>query len=130
MSEGLDSTIGSATMIRSKLFDLAGKRVFVAGHAGMVGSAIVRRLMREKCEILTAGRESLDLTRQAEVERWFADNRPDAVFLAAAKVGGIHANIAHPADFIADNLQIELNVIRSACAAQVKKLLFLGSSCI
>jgi GDP-L-fucose synthase len=114
----------------TKLFDLSGKRVFVAGHAGMVGSAIVRRLASEKCEVLTAARDSLDLTRQAEVERWFSQHRPDAVFLAAAKVGGIHANISFPADFIADNLQIELNVMRSAFAARVRKLLFLGSSCI
>jgi GDP-L-fucose synthase len=117
-------------MSQPKLFDLEGRRVFVAGHGGMVGSAIVRRLAREKCEILTAPRGRLDLLRQVEVERWFADNRPDAVFLAAAKVGGIYANIAHPVDFIADNLQIELNVMRSACAARVQKLLFLGSSCI
>jgi GDP-L-fucose synthase len=113
-----------------KLFDLEGKRAFVAGHGGMVGSAIVRRLARENCEILTADRSNLDLRRQDEVERWFADHKPDAVFLAAAKVGGIYANTAYPADFIGDNLQIELNVMRSALLAQVKKLLFLGSSCI
>ncbi|HLH96609.1 MAG TPA: GDP-L-fucose synthase [Xanthobacteraceae bacterium] len=117
-------------MTQAKLFDLEGKRVFVAGHRGMVGSAIVRRLARENCRILTADRASLDLMRQSEVERWFADNKPDAVFLAAAKVGGIHANNVYPADFIVDNLQIELNVMRSAFAVHVKKLLFLGSSCI
>jgi len=111
-------------------FELSGARVFVAGHRGMVGSAIVRRLAREHCELLTADRNKVDLTRQADVERWFADNRPDAVFLAAARVGGIHANNAYPADFIADNLQIELNVIRSAFSTKVSKLLFLGSSCI
>jgi GDP-L-fucose synthase len=117
-------------MARAKLFDLEGKRVFVAGHTGMVGSAVVRRLAREKCEVLTAGRKNLDLMRQVEVESWFAANKPDAVFLAAAKVGGIFANNAYPADFIVDNLQIELNVMRSAFAARVKKLLFLGSSCV
>jgi GDP-L-fucose synthase len=111
-------------------FELRGRRVFVAGHRGMVGAAIARRLVTECCEILTADRTRLDLTRQSEVEAWFSDNKPDAVFLAAAKVGGIHANNSYPADFIVDNLQIELNVLRGAFAAQVKKLLFLGSSCI
>jgi GDP-L-fucose synthase len=111
-------------------FELSGRRVFVAGHRGMVGAAIARRLAVESCEILTADRTRLDLTRQPEVERWFSDNKPEAVFLAAAKVGGIHANNSYPADFIVDNLQIELNVVRGAFAAQVKKLLFLGSSCI
>ena len=111
-------------------FELRGRRVFVAGHRGMVGAAIARRLAVESCEVLTADRARLDLTRQSAVEAWFSDNKPDAVFLAAAKVGGIHANNAYPADFIVDNLQIELNVLRGAFAAQVKKLLFLGSSCI
>jgi GDP-L-fucose synthase len=111
-------------------FELRGRRVFIAGHRGMVGAAIARRLASEGCEILTAERKSLDLTRQSEVECWFNGNRPDAVFLAAAKVGGIHANDSYPADFITDNLQIELNVVRAAFAAQVKKLLLLGSSCI
>jgi GDP-L-fucose synthase len=111
-------------------FELRGRRVFVAGHRGMVGAAIARRLAAESCEILTAERKSLDLTRQSEVERWFGDNKPDAVFLAAARVGGIHANDSYPADFIVDNLQIELNVVRAAFATQVKKLLLLGSSCI
>jgi GDP-L-fucose synthase len=117
-------------MTAPELFDLDGKRVFVAGHRGMVGSAIMRRLASEGCEIVTADRRKLDLTRQAEVERWFGDTRPDAVFLSAARVGGISANNSYPADFIVDNLQIELNVMRGAFAAQVEKLLFLGSSCI
>jgi GDP-L-fucose synthase len=112
------------------LFDLSGKRVFVAGHNGMAGSAIVRRLAREDCEILVADRQSLDLTSQTAAEKWLADNRPDAVFLAAARVGGIHANNTYPAEFIADNAAIALNVIRGAHMAGVKKLLFLGSSCI
>ena len=112
------------------LFELACRRVFVAGHKGMVGSAIVRRLAQEQCEILTVDRREVDLTRQAETERWLADAKPDAVFVAAARVGGIHANNSYPADFIADNLQIGLNVIRGAFIAGVKKLVLLGSSCI
>jgi GDP-L-fucose synthase len=112
------------------LFNLQGVRVFVAGHRGMVGSAIVRRLASEPCEVLTADRATVDLTRQSETERWLAEARPDAVFLAAAKVGGIHANNAYPVDFLADNLNIVLNVVRGAFAARVKKLVFLGSSCI
>ena len=112
------------------LFDLAGKRVFVAGHKGMAGSAILRRLARENCDILVADRQSLDLTSQSATEKWLADNSPDAVFLAAARVGGIHANNTNAAAFITDNAAIALNVIRGSHAAGVKKLLFLGSSCI
>lgn len=112
------------------LFDLRGARVFVAGHRGMAGSAITRRLKSEHCEILTADRDVLDLTDQAQTERWIAASKPDAIFLAAARVGGIHANNAYPANFIADNIAIALNVVRSAHATGVKKLLFLGSSCI
>jgi len=112
------------------LFDPAGKRVFVAGHKGMAGSAIARRLARENCDVLVADRQSLDLTSQAATEKWLADRRPDAVFLAAGRVGGIHANNTYPTEFIADNAAIALNVIRGAHAAGVKKLLFLGSSCI
>ncbi|HEY2757036.1 MAG TPA: GDP-L-fucose synthase [Pseudolabrys sp.] len=112
------------------LFDLTGKRVYVAGHRGMAGSATVRRLAGEGCEVLTADRRTLDLTQQAETERWLAANRPDAVFLAAGHVGGIYANDTFPADFIVDNLAIGLNVIRGAHKAGVKKLLALGSSCI
>ncbi|QNE31673.1 GDP-L-fucose synthase [Sphingomonas sp. NBWT7] len=111
-------------------YDLAGKRVFVAGHRGMVGSAIVRRLAGEDCTVLTAGRAELDLKDQAAVRAWFAANRPDAVFLAAAKVGGILANDSFPADFLYDNLMIEANVIEAAHVHGVDKLLFLGSSCI
>ena len=112
------------------LFDLKGKRVYVAGHRGMAGSAIVRRLAGEGCDVLTADRRTLDLTQQADTERWLLDERPDAVFLAAGHVGGIYANDTFPADFIADNLAIGLNVIRGAHKAGVKKLLALGSSCI
>jgi GDP-L-fucose synthase len=111
-------------------FDLAGRRVFVAGHRGMVGAALVRRLKWERCEVLTAGRDVLDLTRQAATEEWLRDNRPDVVIAAAAKVGGIAYNNAFPVDFLSDNLAIELNLINGAFAAGVRKLLFLGSSCI
>jgi len=112
------------------LFDLAGKRVYVAGHNGMMGSAIMRRLADEGAEIMVAERHALDLTHQQATEDWLAKARPDAVFLAAGLVGGIHANNAFPADFIAVNLAIALNVIRGAHKAGVKKLLALGSSCI
>lgn len=111
-------------------FDLASRRVFVAGHRGMVGSAIVRRLGSENCEILTAPRAELDLLRQDQVERWFVQNRPDVVVIAAAKVGGIFANASAPADYLYQNLMIEANLIEAARAAGVTKLLFLGSSCI
>jgi GDP-L-fucose synthase len=112
------------------MYDLTGKRVFVAGHRGMVGSAIVRRLAGEKCEVLAAGRDELDLKNQAAVRAWFDRERPDAVILAAAKVGGILANDRYPADFLYDNLMIEANVIEAAFRVSVGKLLFLGSSCI
>ena len=112
------------------LYSLAGKRVFVAGHRGMVGSAIVRRLEREGCVILTAPRNELDLMDQAATRAWFAQYRPQAVFLAAARVGGILANDTYPADFLYDNLMIEANVIEAAYRVGVEKLLFLGSSCI
>lgn len=112
------------------LFNLDRKRVFVAGHKGMAGSAIVRRLASEDCDIVVADRQTLDLTSQTAVEEWLTGTRPDVVFLAAARVGGIYANRTYPADFIVDNAAIALNVIRGAFAAGVKKLLFLGSSCI
>ena len=105
--------------------------VFVAGHRGMVGSAIVRRLaVTKNVEILTAGRAELDLTSQAQVSDFFAQNKIDQVYLAAAKVGGIHANNIYPAEFIYENLMIEANIIHAAHMAGVQKLLFLGSSCI
>jgi GDP-L-fucose synthase len=111
-------------------FDLRGKRVYVAGHHGMAGSAIVRRLASEGCELVTADRERLDLTDQSATEHWLADTRPDAVFLAAGHVGGIYANDTYPADFIVNNLAIALNVIRGSFKVGVGKLLALGSSCI
>jgi GDP-L-fucose synthase len=112
------------------LFDLRDKRVYVAGHKGMMGSAIVRRLAQEQCETLVVVRRELDLTNEQETEEWLARTRPDAIFLAAGLVGGIHANNTYPADFIANNMAIALNVIRGAHKVGVKKLLALGSSCI
>lgn len=111
-------------------FALAGKRVWVAGHRGMVGSALVRRLGHEDCEIVTVDRDQLDLRRQAEVEAWMGQVLPQVIFLAAAKVGGILANDTDPGDFLYDNLMIEANVIHGAHRIGVEKLLFLGSSCI
>ncbi len=116
--------------LSSTTYSLRGKRVWVAGHRGMVGQAIVRRLASEGCEILTAARTEADLTRQSDVERWMAANKPHAVFVAAAKVGGILANSTFPAQFLYDNLLIEANIIHSAHACGVEKLMFLGSSCI
>jgi GDP-L-fucose synthase len=115
---------------QAPLFDLVGRRVFVAGHRGMVGSALMRRLGSERCALLTADRGTLDLLRQADTESWLSANRPDVVIVAAARVGGIAYNAAYPVDFIADKLAIELNLIRSAFSTGVRKLLFLGSSCI
>jgi GDP-L-fucose synthase len=111
-------------------FPLAGRRVYVAGHRGMVGRALARRLEREPCTILTATRAELDLTRQAAVEAWMQRERPDAVVIAAAEVGGILANHTRPVDFLERNLLIEVNLVRAAAAAGVRRLLFLGSSCI
>ncbi|HEX4043676.1 MAG TPA: GDP-L-fucose synthase [Xanthobacteraceae bacterium] len=112
------------------IFDLRGKRIFVAGHAGMVGSAIVRRLEREDCDIVFAARRDLDLRRSAEVDRFMAQAKPDAAFVAAGKVGGIRANSTYPADFIADNMAIALNTMDAAHRHGMKKLVYLGSSCI
>jgi GDP-L-fucose synthase len=112
------------------IYPIAGKRVWVAGHRGMVGSALLRRLEREDCETLTATRHECDLRRQGEVERWMDKARPEVVLIAAAKVGGILANDSYPAEFLYDNLMIEANLIRGAWQAKVEKLLFLGSSCI
>jgi GDP-L-fucose synthase len=111
-------------------FELAGRRVWVAGHRGMAGSAIVRRLARENCELVTAAHSELDLLRQAEVSDWMAAQRLDAVFMAAATVGGILANSTRPAEFLYDNLVMATNMIEGARVTGVKKLVFLGSSCI
>jgi len=112
------------------MFDLSGKRVWVAGHRGMVGSAMVRRLASEGCTVLSADSRTLDLRDQSAVRDWVARERPEVVVVAAAKVGGILANATYPADFLYDNLMIEANVIEAAHRADVAKLLFLGSSCI
>jgi len=112
------------------IFELRGKRVYVAGHAGMVGAAIVRRLERENCSIVCATRRELDLRQSEAVQRFMAQTKPEVVFIAAGKVGGIHANSAFPADFLTDNLAIALNTINAAHHCGVQKLVYLGSSCI
>jgi GDP-L-fucose synthase len=111
-------------------YDLTGKRIWVAGHRGMVGSAVVRRLASEGCEVITAGRDVVDLVNQKAVHDWMAMSKPDAIVLAAAKVGGIHANATSPVDFLYENLMIQANVLHAAHEANVERLLFLGSSCI
>ena len=111
-------------------FPLSGRRVWVAGHRGMVGQALVRRLASSGSEVLTVERSKLDLRRQADVEDWISQNKPEAVFIAAAVVGGILANDSRPAEFIYDNLAIEANLIHAAAKLGVQKLMFLGSSCV
>ncbi len=112
-------------------YSLDGKRVWVCGHKGMVGSAIIRQLQQENViEILTVDRSQIDLTRQDQVEAWMETEKPDCIFLAAARVGGILANETYPAEFIYDNLMIASNVIHAAYKQAVEKLIFLGSSCI
>ncbi len=126
-----ERTIADASLPEGRVaFDLSDKRVWVAGHRGMVGAAVVRRLASENCTVLTAGRSDADLRRQAETEAWMEANRPDVVVVAAATVGGIFANDTRPAEFIYDNLMIEANIIGAAHRLGVAKLLFLGSSCI
>ena len=117
-------------MASEVIFPLHGKRIWVAGHNGMVGSAIVRRLASEGCEVLTTGRDRVDLRDQAGARAFIRSARPDGIFLAAAKVGGILANQRYPADYLYDNLMIEANIIEAAYREGVAKLLFLGSSCI
>jgi GDP-L-fucose synthase len=114
----------------STIFPLQGRQVFVAGHRGMVGSALVRRLVQEECTLLTVGRDSVDLRNQPAVDCWFDEHRPEVVLLAAARVGGIHENNTHPGDFLYENLAIATNVIEASRRIGVAKLLFLGSSCI
>lgn len=111
-------------------WDLTGKRIWVAGHRGMVGGAVVRRLAEEECEVITAGRDVVDLTNQAQVNDWMAETKPDAIVMAAAKVGGIMANSTRPVDFLYDNLMIETNIVHAAHQNDVGRFLFLGSSCI
>jgi GDP-L-fucose synthase len=111
-------------------FVLQGKKVWVAGHRGLVGSALVRRLGREDCELLTVDRSDCDLRDRTDVETWFNEAQPDVVLLAAARVGGIYANDVNPADFLYDNLMIQTNVIDAAHRHRVEKLVFLGSSCV
>jgi len=113
-----------------KPFDLSGRRVFVAGHRGLVGSAIVRRLAQARGDVITVGRERLDLLQQADTQHFLLSTKPDVVIIAAGKVGGIHANSTFPAEFIYENLMIATNLIHGAFRAGVRKLLFLGSSCI
>ena len=112
------------------IFNIHGKKIWVAGHNGMVGKAVVRQLEKKNCEILIVDRQSLDLTIQQDVNNWLAHNKPDAVILCAAKVGGILANDRYPAEFIYQNLMIEANIINAAHTNEITKLLFLGSSCI
>ena len=111
-------------------YDLSGKRIWVAGHRGMVGSAVVRRLDAEDCELITAGRDELDLINQAAVHAWMRATKPEVIVLAAARVGGIKANSDYPVDFLYQNLMIEANVMQAAHDNDVERLLFLGSSCI
>ncbi len=111
-------------------FSLAGKKVWVAGHTGMVGSATVRRLEQENCDVLTADHAALELRDQAAVSAWITAHKPDVVVLAAATVGGILANSTRPAEFIYDNLAIETSIIHASHQNNVEKLLFLGSACI
>ena len=120
----------SAASASAEPFALAGRRVFVAGHRGMVGSSLVRRLAREDCQILTASRAEVDLRRQQPVEDWLKSKRPDVVVIAAATVGGILANATRPAEFLYDNLAIASNLIEGAYRTKAAKVLFLGSSCI
>jgi len=111
-------------------YTLRNKRVWVAGDRGLVGSALVRRLQREGCEIVAAPRDQVDLRRPDQTEQWMAAAKPQAVFLAAARVGGIYANDTRPAEFIYDNLMIQGNVVEASRRVGVEKLMILGSSCI
>lgn len=117
-------------MTKPVIYPLGSKRIFVAGHKGMVGSAVLHRLEAENCEVLVRDRGELDLRDQASVLYYLRDTKPDAVVLAAAKVGGIGANASTPATFLSDNLAIQQAVIDGAFQAGVEKFLFLGSSCI
>ena len=111
-------------------YTLSGKKVWVAGHRGMVGSAVCRQLEKEDCNVIKAGRDKVNLINQAEVNDWMNSVKPDAIVLAAAKVGGIEANNNFPVDFLYENLMIETNIIHAAHLNKVERMLFLGSSCI
>ena len=111
-------------------FSIEGRKIWIAGHKGLVGGALVRHLSKRNCEILTVEREKLDLRSQHDTQSWIKKNDPDVIILAAARVGGIHANASQPADFLYDNLAIAQNVIHAAALCKTRKLAFLGSSCI
>lgn len=117
-------------MDHGKVFPLAGKRVWVAGHCGMVGSALMRTLAGEGCELLAVTRDELDLRRRPDAEAWMMRRRPGAIIIAEAKEGCIFANQRHPMEFLCDNLMIEANTVEAACRAATAKLLLLGSPCI
>ena len=117
-------------MANDPVFSLEGKRVWVAGHRGMVGAAIIRGLAHQNCVVLTVERKTVDLRDQAAVKNWVAREKPEVIFLAAARVGGILANKTYPADFLYENLMIEANIIEASHSIGASKLLFLGSSCI
>jgi GDP-L-fucose synthase len=120
----------SSPGLSESAIEIAGRRVWVAGEHGMVGSALTRRLKRERADLITIGRAALDLRRQAETEAWIGENRPEFIFVAAARVGGIFANSNYPAQFLYDNLMIQANVVEAAKRASVQKVMLLGSSCI
>lgn len=112
------------------MFDISGKKIWIAGHAGLVGSALVRKFSHFNCDILTVSKAELDLARQKETEEWIAEHKPDVILIAAAKVGGIGENAAKPAQFLFDNISIAQNIIHAAYKNKTQKLVFLGSSCI
>ena len=116
--------------MKEHVYDLADKRIWVTGHNGMVGSAVLRKLAQKSYDVITADRQIVDLINQADVETWIAKERPNVIVMAAAKVGGILANDTAPAEFLYENLMIETNIIHAAHEANVERLLFLGSSCI
>lgn len=116
--------------LTTPIFSLTGKKIYVAGHNGMVGSAIIRRLKQIDCDCLTVNSSDLDLMKINDVDNWFKENKPDVVFMAAAKVGGIHANNSYPVDFLYENISIQNSLILNSHKYKVKKLMFLGSSCI
>ena len=116
--------------LTTPIFSLTGKKIYVAGHNGMVGSAIIRRLKQIDCDCLTVNSSDLDLMKINDVDNWFKENKPDVVFMAAAKVGGIHANNSYPVDFLYENISIQNSLIINSHKYKVKKLMFLGSSCI